>query len=183
MFSMSNVEGVSWNVKRTEAGQYVPTFPHDGECVSSICVCKPLPHAWNVVNGHVVDLQGEFYNWRFPGSEYLHEPLKVYSLEDIPVGGVSGSILQKVWMEEHPGLANPNRAAICQHVFKDASDRLIQRVDSLPEGRREMTAELFYSRVPCRYPLPCISPEPSAQDYVMSLPEMQRRTALSFGRL
>src|SRR6266446_5634257 len=28
------VEGVSWNVKRTEAGLYVPMFQHDGECIS-----------------------------------------------------------------------------------------------------------------------------------------------------
>ena len=93
-------------------------FPHDGECISSICVCKPLPHAWNLVNGHVVDLLAEFYNWRF-GSEYLHEPLKVYTLEDMRVGGVPAnfSIVQKVWMEQHQREPE-SMAATCQHVFK-----------------------------------------------------------------
>ena len=133
---VSYVEGVSWNVKQIEVGRYVPMFPHDGECASSVCVCRPLPHVWNLVNGHVVDLQGEFYNWRF-GSEYLHEPLKVYSLEDIPVGGVWGSILQKVWMEEHEDRKWESMAAICQHVFKEASDRLVQKVSSQDEGFTE----------------------------------------------
>jgi hypothetical protein len=118
------VEGVSWNVKCVGGGRYAGMFPHDGECTSSVCVCKPLPHAWNTVNGFVVDLLAEFYNWRFSGSEYLHEPLKVYSLEDIPVGGVTGSILQKVWMEEHEDRKPESMDAICQYVFREAIDRL-----------------------------------------------------------
>jgi hypothetical protein len=123
------VEGVSWNVKQFRAGQYVPLFQHDGEC-PSVCSCKPLPHAWNSVsvNGHayVVDLLAEFFNWRF-GSEYLHEPLKVYSLEEmLNVGGVPGnfSLVQKVWMEEHQDHEPESMVAICQHVFREASDRL-----------------------------------------------------------
>ena len=118
------VEGVSWNVKRTEAGGYAPMFPHDGECISSVCVCKPLPHAWNLVNGHVVDLLAEFYSWRF-GSEYLHEPMKVYTLQDMRVGGVPAnfSIVQKVWMEQHQREPE-SMAATCQHVFKEVIDKL-----------------------------------------------------------
>ncbi len=122
------VEGVSWNVKRTGAGLYVPMFPHDGECASVVCVCKPLPHAWNAVNGHVVDLLAEFHNWRF-GGEWLHEPSKVYSAEDLlRVGGVPSnfSITQKAWMEQHQDREPESIAVICQHVFKKASERLIQ---------------------------------------------------------
>src|SRR2546422_11342117 len=103
-------------------------FPHDGKCGSAVCVCKPLPHAYNLVNGYVVDLLAEFYNWRFPGSEYLHESLKVYSLEDIPVGGVTGSIFQKE-NENCGGFEHMTKAEICQHVFREASDRLIQKVE------------------------------------------------------
>lgn len=158
-------EGVSWNVKRI-AGRCVPMFPHDGECTSSICVCKPLPHAWNTCNGHIVDLQGEFYNWRFPGSEYLHESLKVYSPEDIPVGGVSGSILQKVWMDEHEDRKPESMAAICQHVFKEASDRLVRDVgdmmdknlpkqsnataEDLGDGLFRVTDSKVLAALPCR---------------------------------
>jgi len=101
-------------------------FPHDGECISSICVCKPLPHAWNLVNGHVGDLLAEFYNWRF-GSEYLHEPLRIYTLEDVRARGVSGgnfSFFQKVWMEEHQDREPESMAATCQHVFKEVIDKL-----------------------------------------------------------
>jgi len=118
-------EGVSWNVKCI-GGRYVPMFPHDGDC-SEVCVCRPLPHAWNLVDGHVVDLQGECYNWRFPGSEYLHESLKVYSPEDIPVGGVEGSILQKE-SENCRGFEHMSKGEICQHVFRETSDRLVQKV-------------------------------------------------------
>ena len=120
------VEGVSWNVKRVGARQYVPMFQHDGECSSSVCVCKPLPHAWNLVNGHVVDLLAEFYNWRF-GSDYLHEPLKVYSPEDLlRVDAPSNfSLFQKVWMEEHQDREPESMAATCQHIFKEAIDRLL----------------------------------------------------------
>jgi hypothetical protein len=129
------VEGVSWNVKRV-GEQYAPLFQHDGECSSDVCVCKPLPHAWNTVSGHVVDLQAEFFNWRF-GGEYLHEPMKVYSAEDIPAGGVSGSIYQKAWMEEHQDREPESMGAICQRIFKEASDRLVQR----NRGKVEPSAE------------------------------------------
>jgi hypothetical protein len=101
--SVEYVEGVSWNVARI-GDRYAPLFQHDGECSSDVCVCKPLPHAWNIVNGHIVDLLAEFYNWRF-GSEYLHEPMKVYSLEDVLRLGATSpgnfSIVQKLWTEEH----------------------------------------------------------------------------------
>jgi hypothetical protein len=122
------VEGASWNVKQIGAGKYVPLFQHDGECSSDVCVCKPLPHAWNTVNGHVVDLLAEFYSWRLLPGEFLHEPLKVYSHEDmLRLGGVSSgnfSIFQKVWMEEHQDREPESMAAICQNVFKEAIDKL-----------------------------------------------------------
>src|SRR5712664_4205525 len=131
------VEGVSWNVKRIGAGQYAPMFQHDGGCNSDVCVCRPLPHAYNLVSGHIVDLLAEFFNWRF-GSEYLHEPSKVHSTEDLlRVGGVPGnfSLLQKVWMEEHQDHRSESMAAICQHVFKESTDRLIQKAASSQEPR------------------------------------------------
>jgi hypothetical protein len=122
------VEGVSWNVEQI-GGRYVPMFRHEGECSSDVCVCKPLPHAWNLVNGHVVDLLAEFSNWRF-GSEYLHEPLKVYSAEDL-VGGVPGnfSITQKAWMKQHQDREPESMAAICQHVFKEAKEKLEMSIE------------------------------------------------------
>jgi hypothetical protein len=136
------VEGASWNVKQIGAGKYLPLFQHDGECSSDVCACKPLPHAWSLVNGHVVDLLAEFYSWRF-GSEYLylHEPLKVYSAEDLlRVGGVPGnfSLLQKVWMEEHLDRDPENMAAICQHVFKEASESLIREAAVLKSQRKRI---------------------------------------------
>jgi hypothetical protein len=119
------VEGASLNVERI-GERFAPKFPHGGECASDVCVCKPLPHAWNLVNGHVVDLLAEFFNWRV-SSEYLRESLKVYSFEDVLAGGVGGnfSIFQKAWMKEHEVSAKPeSMAATCQHLFKEAIDRL-----------------------------------------------------------
>ncbi len=141
------VEGAHWNTKNGAGHDGPMSERADGtlEC-TSVCTCKPLPHAWNLVNGHVVDLLAEFHNWRF-GGDWLHEPLKVYTLEDmrafekqhennplIRLGGVLGgnfSIFQKVWMGEHEDLSsfvNPeSMAAICQQVFKEAIDRLVQK--------------------------------------------------------
>jgi hypothetical protein len=56
-------------------------------------------------------------------------------------------------------------------------------LESLRQDKREMMAEFLYSRTPCKYILPSISPEPLAKDYVKSLPLVRQRTALSFGRL
>jgi hypothetical protein len=136
------VEGVSWNVKQVGAG-YAPLFQHDGECPSDICMCQPLPHAWNLVNGHVVDLLAEFSNWRF-GAEYLHEPLKVCSAEDL-VGRVPGnfSVTQKAWMEQHQDREPESMAAICQHVFKEAVDRLVQKSQDLIEANGMTNEQLI----------------------------------------
>ncbi len=47
-------------------------------------VC-PAPHAWNSFEGHIVDITAEFYGWDSNGEDakWLHEPLKVYSPEEI----------------------------------------------------------------------------------------------------
>src|SRR5260370_37447135 len=117
------VEGAHWNTKN-EAGHAGPISElADGtlEC-SSVCKCKPLPHAWNTVNGHVVDLLEEFHNWRF-GGEWLHEPSKTYSVDDLlSVAGSPGnfSITQKAWMEQHQDHETQSMAAICQRTFKEA---------------------------------------------------------------
>jgi hypothetical protein len=105
--------------------QYVEGVYYLAESALDGPMSKPYPHAWNLVNGHIVDLLTEFHNWRFGGEDkWLHEPLKVYSLEDI--GGVSGgnfSIFQKVWMDEHEDRKSESMAAICEHVFKEAIDK------------------------------------------------------------
>jgi hypothetical protein len=46
---------------------------------------EPAPHAWNLVDGHVVDLVAEYYFWNSAGedSPWLHEPHKVYTLDDV----------------------------------------------------------------------------------------------------
>jgi len=45
----------------------------------------PAPHAWNLVDGHLVDLVAEFYFWNSDGEDHpwLHEPLKAYTLNDL----------------------------------------------------------------------------------------------------
>jgi len=117
------VEGASWIVKNID-GQTEPMF-NEG------LLQQPFPHGWNLVNGHVVDLLEEFHNWRF-GGEWLHEPLKVYTMEDLQafekLGG-NFSIFQNGWMEQHEdSFTKPeNMAAICEHVFKEASDKLIRK--------------------------------------------------------
>src|SRR6266446_10285121 len=112
------VEGAYWNVRDIGAGHVGPMFQHSDDTLecTSVCVCKPSPHAWNTVNGYVVDLLSEFHNWRF-GSQWLHEPLKIYSLDDmrafeeqhrtnplLRVGGVHGgnfSLYNEVWREQN----------------------------------------------------------------------------------
>ena len=46
---------------------------------------QPAPHAWNLVDGYLVDLTAECDQWRTGGddSPWLHEPMKVYTLDDI----------------------------------------------------------------------------------------------------
>ncbi len=60
---------------------------------------------------------------------------------------------------------------------------VIEFLDSLPEENREIMVEFHYSRTLFKYPLPSISPELLAREYVESLPENQQRVVLSFGRL
>ena len=45
---------------------------------------QPAAHAWVTVEGHRVDLVGEFYGWRIPGDEqWDYEPLKEYSHQEL----------------------------------------------------------------------------------------------------
>jgi hypothetical protein len=45
----------------------------------------PTPHAWNLVDGHLVDLVAEYYFWNSGGEDHpwIHEPLKAYTLDDM----------------------------------------------------------------------------------------------------
>jgi len=56
--------------------------------------------------------------------------MKVYSVEAmLRLGGASAggnfSIFQKVWMEEHQSHEPESMTATCQHVFKEAIDKLL----------------------------------------------------------
>jgi hypothetical protein len=74
---------------------------------------KPYPHAWNLVNGHCVDLLTESHNWRFGGEDvWLHEPLKVYTLEEIRAFELRGVLGGSISILDED-----------QHVFKGAIDR------------------------------------------------------------
>ena len=121
------VEGASWIVKNID-GQTEPMF-NEG------LLQQPFPHGWNLVNGHVVDLLAEFHNWRF-GGDWLHEPLKVYTLEDMRAfEKLHGnfSIFQHTWVEQHEDscLVEPDdMAAICQHLFKEAINGLVQKAET-----------------------------------------------------
>jgi hypothetical protein len=46
---------------------------------------EPAPHGWNLVDGYPVDLVAEFYFWNSGGDDHpwLHEPLKIYSLDEV----------------------------------------------------------------------------------------------------
>src|SRR5260370_20536930 len=50
----------------------------------------------------------------------------------VGVGGVPGgnfSITQKVWMEEHQDHEPQDMAAVCQHVFKEAEEKLEMSIE------------------------------------------------------
>jgi len=66
-------------LSRNPCVQYVEGVYYLAESALDEPMSNPYPHAWNLVNGHCVDLLTEFHNWRFGGEDkWLHEPLKVY---------------------------------------------------------------------------------------------------------
>lgn len=44
---------------------------------------RPAPHAWVTVDGHRVDLVGEFYDWRCEDNEWVYETLREYAYVEI----------------------------------------------------------------------------------------------------
>ena len=95
------------------------------------------------MNRYPVDLIGEFHNWRF-GGEFLREPLKVYSLEDIRAvfekhkdafglnfslsgleQGAPNSVSKPEHMPDEEYRAEIS-GVILKHVFKEAIDKLVQ---------------------------------------------------------
>lgn len=71
------------NSARVEYVEGVWTRAKNNEWVSDDGA--PVPHAWNLVDGHLVDLVAEFYHWRSWGEDapWNHEPFKIFTHEDI----------------------------------------------------------------------------------------------------
>jgi hypothetical protein len=121
---------------------------------------RPAPHAWNSLEGHIVDITAEFYGWNSNGEDakWLHEPLKVYSPEEIYLQALNSNwdcVSSDIWLAsggretvpEEIRKHLPTRAtrkdvksgdAVHQRafefvndvVFKPASERLLARLNS-----------------------------------------------------
>jgi hypothetical protein len=85
---------------------------------------KIAPHAWNLFEGHVVDLTAEFYGWNSYGEDapWLHEPLKVYSPQD-----VYSYALDEVWDCVSSGLwlANGGRETLPEDITKNLTGDVV----------------------------------------------------------
>jgi hypothetical protein len=58
---------------------------YEAECKECECGCNPIPHGWNTVDGHLVDLTLEFRWFTEPtfNKNWLHEPFKEFTQGDI----------------------------------------------------------------------------------------------------
>lgn len=120
---------------------------------------NPAPHAWNTYEGYIIDLIAEFYGWNSYGEDanWLHEPLREYSEEDLDRYSDSED-KEDHWVCVSSGLwlANGGRDTLHENVkkhlsgdlrrpgaheqsafqiineivFKDAKERLLARINS-----------------------------------------------------
>jgi len=134
-------QGLAMTAK-DEGVKYIEGVWHVPRCIDHGCI--PLPHAWNLVDGHLVDLVEELFIWQ--GDDlHDHEPLRQFSYAELKYlfewTGAVGlfpegvNITSFLWWEEGHG----DDSLFPEHLRSDSEPEFLTQIepssDRYPNGR------------------------------------------------